>query len=555
MPSSTRARSVSDQPTSLPHPEDRACPFCSTVFSRADGARRHAKRCTERGARPLIPRKRGRKALSCDRCSRVKSYCNAWSQTPCEACAVRKADCTFSRGLDDVAALHPVGQQQTPQPSPPTRERVPLSFLLNSTDDEQSFFTEQAVAQEPESALLGPISAARTSAPISIIDHEAFDCIDPMLLLVSELPAGGVESMANEMYTLDDNALLGLSVFSETRSDRLATRINLLTSDIRAHAAAHARFRETFDQDTFADFFGATNVHEFAMKFCRKRHYWYHLIHWPTFSLEHASLPLLLVVALTGASYSYRTGQTPNHVLTARRLCPLADSYVSRCLEAYLATSMLNDDRTDRTMDSEAVQLCQAALLMYGLDTLSLGDATLQRTAITQRLPALVSALRGLHYIGCQHNAGEDWELFLRREHIIRLVAWTFCADCLASLSFNHPPCLLISEMTGDLPCDPAIWDADSALDHNRLGSAKSQSPSSLKTLMSVFLGHESQSARDMNVLPIFTLQAIICGELSQVTHGKYPLISQSHRSSASDIQSSCSHGINRPSRQPVPGA
>ncbi|KAK8041492.1 hypothetical protein PG994_014499 [Apiospora phragmitis] len=371
----------------------RQCPFCSATFARADGARRHAKCCLKRGNRTLRTKKRGRKTRSCDQCSRVKVHCNAGH--PCDRCASRKLDCTFSRYCTDATHWQPAEPRETADsPDRSSHNHVPLSFLLKYTDEKQDFITEKAVGEEPDGALVGPTCVPPAPGD-TIVDY-----IDPMLLLPFEdgqtdlgpLELGG-------LYDTEEQNLLGAFLFQSPQSqeDHLATRLDLLELEVTAHASStECSRRALFHPSGFRHFFTVSNVHSFAVMFCRKRHYRYPVIHWPTFALEEASLPLLMVVALTGATYSYRPGHGPEHITEARKLYYLADSYVFSQLRTFLdhlppPPSVINNL-------SEAIQLCQAALLMYGLNTLLSGDSAMQRLAMRERLPTLVDAMRSLQF-------------------------------------------------------------------------------------------------------------------------------------------------------------
>ncbi|RYP93670.1 hypothetical protein DL770_000201 [Monosporascus sp. CRB-9-2] len=282
---------------------------------------------------------------------------------------------------------------------------VPLSFLLNVTDDKQDLITERAVGDEPDGALLGPTCLTPPRAQAQ--SNETVDYIDPTFLLPSDLQACPVPFELGGLYNTEEQSLLGAFLSPRSQEDRLSSRLDLLELHVAAHASFSDRCRGSFDSTAFRRFFSVPNVHTFATIFCRKRHYQYPVIHWPTFSLEEASLPLLMVVSLTGATYSYRPGHGPEHITDARKLYHLADSYVFHQLGICL-------DRLPSGIDlAEAIQLCQAALLMYGLDTLLPGDSAMQHAAMTERLPALISAMRRLDFIGCRHNPSEDWQLFL----------------------------------------------------------------------------------------------------------------------------------------------
>lgn len=495
-----------DQPSD-PSFRTHECPFCSTVFSRVDGARRHAKCCPQRAGRALNTKKRGRKAKACDQCSRVKVHCDARSQSPCHRCISRKLDCTFGRCCTNTVHRQPTHEEELPVSQEPTSGRVPLSFLLNVTDDKQDFITERAVGEEPDGVLLGPTGVSPPPQVAPLRDN-TFDYIDPTLLLPSDSQAYLAPLELGGLYNTEEQNLLGAFLSPQSQADLLSARLDLLESDIAAYASCSDYHRGSFDKIAFRRFFSVSNVHTFATIFCRKRHYQYPIIHWPTFALEEASLPLLMVVSLTGATYSYRPGHGPDHVTDARKLYHLADSYVFHQLAICLHRMPVSDVDL-----SEVLQLCQAALLMFALDTLLTGDSDLQKTAMTERLPALISAMRRLQFFSCRHHPSEDWQLFLHREQIIRLVSWTFCADCLATWSCNNPPIFSLQEMIGDLPCDLELWDADSASAFDMLRSSRQGPSHCLKDLMSRLLHDGGRGDVDLENLPLFHLHVMLCGE------------------------------------------
>lgn len=478
------------------------CPFCSAVFSRVDGAKRHAKRCPQREGRALHAGKRGRKKKSCDQCSRVKVHCNA--QHPCDRCVSRKIYCTFSRYCID-ASHRQARHEKPPNAQDSSHGRVPLSFLLNSTDNKQDFVTERAVGEEPDGTLLGPTCVIPLQAQVP--SDETLDYIDPTLLFSSDPQASLMPLEPAGLYDAEEQSLVGALLSNRFWKDPLAARLDILEFHVAAHASSSDCHKSSFDLAAFRRFFSVSNVHKFAIIFCRKRHYRYPIIHWPTFALEEASLSLLMVVSLTGASYSYRSGYGTDHVIEARKLYYLADSFVFRQLETYL------DGLPPEFDIAEAIQLYQAALLMYGLITLMASDSAIQHVAITKRLPALISAMRKLRFIGCKHELCEDWQLFLHREHIVRLVAWTFCADCLATLTCNNPPIFSMLEMSGDLPCDPVLWDTDSVLAFELMRSSRQGTSQCLKDLMSNLL-NDGLVDGNLDDLPLFHLHIMLCGEL-----------------------------------------
>lgn len=388
---------------------------------------------------------------------------------------------------------------------------MPVSFLLNVINDKQDFVTGKAVGTEPDGALVGPIGVSPSQAwrtrtqDENMLDHY----IDPIFLLPFDFQADFEPLHSVDPHPLQEDSFLTTLLSPRSHGDKVAERVGLLELQVEAHVRSNHRYLAHYDAVAFRCFFNASNVYTFATTFCRKLHYQHPIIYWPTFVLEEATLPLLMAVALTGPTYSYRSGSEPEYVNSARNLYLPAGSYTFDQLEAFFSSSVSNTDAR------EAIQLCQAALLMYGLDTLVASHAAVQHMTITQGLPALISVLRRLGFVGYPYSPSENWQLFLQKEQIIRLVSWTFCTDCLATLSYNNPPLLSILEMTGDLPCDPARWDVDSGTNFEHVKSFWRQPSHSPKDLMSSSLDDESQLDIDREQIPLFHLHIVMCGESS----------------------------------------
>ncbi|KAK8101855.1 C2H2 transcription factor [Apiospora kogelbergensis] len=422
--------------------------------------------------------------------------------------SARASKCTVTPKAHAIAAC--LGNWTVPSVG-----TAPTPVTGNLPLDMEDFVAERAVGEEPDGALLGPTCATLTpmTPQIQASRDTAVDYINPTLLLPFDDSQTDLEPTGiGELYSTEEQNLLGafLSQPLWSQEDRLKARLDLLGLEVAAHTSSNDRYGgPPFDPPVFRRFFSASNVQSFAMLFCRKRHYRYPVIHWPTFTLDEASLPLLMVVALTGATYSYRPGHGPEHITEARKLYHLADSYVFHQLRIFL-------DRLPQPSEidlTEVIQLCQAALLMYGLSTLLAGDSTMQRISMTERLPSLISAMRRLEFIGCRHDPSEDWHSFIRREQVVRLVTWAFCVDCLATLACNNPPIFSLLEMSGDLPCDPKIWDADSESAFELVVSSQKWRGKTycLKTLMSWFLDDQARGQEEWENLTLFHLHIIMC--------------------------------------------
>ena len=152
---------------------------------------------------------------------------------------------------------------------------------------------------------------------------------------------------------------------------------------------------------------------------------------------------------------------------------------------------------------------------MYALDALPAGNMAMQHTAVAKRLPTLIAALRTLGFVDIQHGPCQDWQTFIHHEQKIRLAAWAFCADCLATLSCNKPPGFSILEMRGELPCDSKVWDADATAFPRLRECSRQAKPRSLAELMSL-CSHDDWGEPSVNLkLPLFHLHVMLCGRSS----------------------------------------
>lgn len=484
--------------------DSRVCPFCSTCFSRVDGARRHAKRCIKRDGRALPKRKRGRRRRACEECSRVKVHCTARIEGPCERCFSRKFSCSSVRSQAGVTTLSH-SRNRLSRDCDIYYGQTALSFLLEFTDEKQDFITERAVGSEPDGPLLGPTS--RSLARGDALRDDILDFMDPSILLLFEY---GPLDLDDQLDTIPDctgnEAYLSPNVPQESDDHQLSLRLEALIKDLTAYAEGTVYHQSRLDLAALCQFCTISNVRTFVEAFCRKRHYHYQIIHWASFSIEEAALPLLLVIVLTGAAYTFGQHDRTQLAVTARAFYDLADSYVFHRLE------ILFNPTSDSIDIEESIQICQAALLMYALDILPRDKQALQRVAVTQRLPMLILALRRLDFIQVCHDPVEEWQVFIHREQIIRVVAWAYCADCLATLSCNKTPGFSLPEMVGDLPCEVAIWEADPKPPLERYERPQVSTPRCLKEVMSRLHGSDRHTSLEGPELPIFHLHMALCG-------------------------------------------
>lgn len=430
-------------------------------------------------------------------------HCKPRGEGACERCSPRGLDCSFDRHNSDAATDQPIHKELLSATDCNTR-RVPLSFLLNSTDENQEFFTEKVVGSEPDGVPLGP--TCFSSIGLGFLSDELTEYLDPStLLFLNPEPC----DPSGELSVLDPssgNHNFDHTDFTLSADFSISARLDMLEKELATYAYCNPHQQAPFDSTAYRSLFNVQNVRNFAATFCRKRHYQYPIIHWPTFDLATAPLPLFLVVALTGAAYSFCIGDGIEYAFEARKFYNLADAYVFQQLDMHIEGLPTRDD------PACAIQLCQAALLMFALDTLPVSDAPMQHVAVSKRLPTLISAMRTLEFVGLRHDPGEDWSVFIDREQIIRIVAWTYCADCLATLSCNKPPGFSLLEMRGELPCDSNVWEAD-AVSFAECREYSRRTSHSLIYLVFELLKGDSNKDIEKSGLPVFHLQVLLCGQ------------------------------------------
>ncbi|KAF3796978.1 hypothetical protein GCG54_00005393 [Colletotrichum gloeosporioides] len=328
-----------------------------------------------------------------------------------------------------------------------------LSFFLNFTGPRGGQAIEQEMAAVPEVDIQGPFTD-KTPGPSVIPEYD--DCIDPSLLFTTLLDPGfdvdPTEAAPADVFGYSEyNASGGLNMPSST--DALAVRIAQLHEELLQVASLDLEL-SCFDPMSFNEVFSGDQVHTFCKAFSRKRHYQYPVVHWPTFNLETTSLPLLLAISLNGAAYSNYSSHVAGSRAKAQDFYLIADAYIFQQLERSINSNL-------REAEFEAtVEILQAALLIVVLQICF--DESRKGVIIFKRLPLLVFSLRHFGLTRMKHDDEEDWRTFIRQETLIRLSTWTFFMDSLLTLLCNRPPSMSHAETLGHLPCNQALWDAES---------------------------------------------------------------------------------------------
>ncbi|KAH7053166.1 hypothetical protein B0J12DRAFT_46950 [Macrophomina phaseolina] len=447
-----------------------ACLFCGKTFLKSDVVRRHSVKCAAKGGQPPpAERKRGRRRHACARCVRRKLSCDA--NIPCSNCSAGSHECLYRARLSSAS----------PEAQGPARKLDPLSeddepmdahFLRRFTDLNLSGPAETIAVESNE--LHGRISLHSVSKIFSDLNQEsaAVDALCP--------DAG--DWIHSLFPGLSADVLLGQDI-----SPRLDSQHCLLQAQLEeivyqlslVHLSQH--HTESFPLDLARSVFTVQNLKEFAWAYFYRLFPTFPVLHQSTFRLVNASTRLLLGVFLAGSVVTAPC----DGALSAKRFFPLAEEYL-------FSHAIFKRPKANLGRDNFEA-LC-GTFIFYQIQA-HIGDKETRRRMVTKRHSAYIRAVRscGLlstrHPFPLDHARAMDWGTFVETESRIRLGAISYLGDCHLNICFNNPPLLNISEMTGDLACSKALFDAETAMDFELLAPLEHarQRPTCLREFMQCF--------------------------------------------------------------------
>ncbi|KAH7129589.1 hypothetical protein B0J13DRAFT_645581 [Dactylonectria estremocensis] len=284
--------------------------------------------------------------------------------------------------------------------------------------------------------------------------------------LTLDIPFWGLDDPLSDL--LLDSRYPNFAFFpNEHPNSNLEFRLNQLTTDLREFCTTHSPDGQGlgFPAATYTTILSVQNFMNLVDLFFLRWHAQWPILHWPTFDVDKTSLPLLLAVALSGAAYSRAEDGVETGPVFAKAFYQAAEAYIFDRLDALCPPV----DGAERVLHDNAIEVCQAALLVVVIQK-SIHDPVIRRRMFAKRHPILVATVRSLGILSFKHRdcTMPSWEMFIRDELLVRLVTWTFLTDALPPLLCNQPPSMILSEMTGDLPCDEMLWNAETETDFNK---------------------------------------------------------------------------------------
>lgn len=447
--------------------------------------RRHLTRCSRNVDNDEAPlSKRGQKPRVCDHCFQRKIACD--TKHPCSRCSSSELLCTYDR-LDSSGALSEPASaiiQVREGQSKNAEAKMALPFLLNMTDPNANSMvdslqvldnhnldmtdpTPEPTPQPPTNNDLYPPTIFPDNLNLSLFLDDRF-C--PWLVSQSSndlCPDQWTDTTPSTPPTPPDEPIL----------EEIITSLHTLHTTL---ATDDPSYNETFSLPLAQSVFTPANRALFVGRYFRSTHREFPLTHRPSFDITTVSPGLLLAFFLCGSVNSASVG-----VPETRAFLRVAEEWVFRRLGEVMAPGGAVDGR-------EVEEALQAALLVHCTQFALQGVETRERNR-TVRLPALVAAVRRLGLLGVRHEEGEGgWREFVERETRLRFVssfliwdirltrnrigAWTLLADWQQCGMFRVPPLMAISELTGDFPCVPSLWEAECEIEFNTIVAAKGPS-------------------------------------------------------------------------------
>ncbi|KAL5359285.1 hypothetical protein BJX96DRAFT_164328 [Aspergillus floccosus] len=210
-------------------------------------------------------------------------------------------------------------------------------------------------------------------------------------------------------------------------------------------------------------FFSPKNLGKFIRIYWTSWHPHYPVIHKPTFSIVNSPPHLTAAMATIGACFSANANDRHSVKLWLNSVEEMVFH------NKYFGDIMLHDPATINVKD--IVRLLQAAHCVCTFQ-ISEGSQVSRRRIRRQRFSMVVSLVRDLDLFNVAHSNhdsfhGSDfcWDSFIAAEECIRTMLFVYTLDTAFTIFSNYPPRTRIQEMSLEMACPEACFQAQSASD------------------------------------------------------------------------------------------
>ncbi|GLB10319.1 hypothetical protein AtubIFM57258_006722, partial [Aspergillus tubingensis] len=194
-----------------------------------------------------------------------------------------------------------------------------------------------------------------------------------------------------------------------------------------------------------------------------------HYITPAAFSLHKASNLLVLTIVLLGAVYNnpYRSDDLATYSNITEHLVFEGPSF-----------KKLLDGNRESLDFGDTLETLQAAMLVVILQSYKENPDSIRRIRL-QRMPTIFTAIRMLELNKITNDCipgGSDWDTYLLRESLVRVMAGIYLLDCYCVIFFRYPTLLRLDEIAFEIPQRDDLFHAHNATEWEEL-SLKDQKP------------------------------------------------------------------------------
>ncbi|CAH0024740.1 unnamed protein product [Clonostachys rhizophaga] len=399
--------------------------------------------------------KRGKKSKACDRCSQSKVSCDL--ELPCSRCRAGSMPCSYSRAETDATAIqHSVTKV--------TADEIP--WLLKMTN--------------PSAVAGGEDGAARDI----FADHDQFDAFWTLPIPQASDEEHSTPSTEEDFFghglaawiadSDGDHPDFNFDDFMDIEHDAslvspiVLSRMDEMVSNL---SITHERMRllDVIDQDAIFDtnlaqmVFTASNLQYFVWLYFQRVHRYHPILHPPSFDCETSSLPLVMSVFLFGSLFSAPF----DSAISARSFFDVAEEYIFSHPDLRQILRPVGN-YTSHASSTKSIEILQAALTI-GMIQNSRNDQATRRRMRIERYPVFTSAVRLSGAFEARHrrevaaNTALTWDDFVHDELRVRLSHWTQLNSNFIVGCFNGHTQAYMCEMTGDMPCRTALFEAETS--------------------------------------------------------------------------------------------
>ncbi|OJI99269.1 hypothetical protein ASPVEDRAFT_125091 [Aspergillus versicolor CBS 583.65] len=440
----------------LTHIDDKphTCLFCDSRYKRSDALRRHWKTCPQRVASGIqIPKRSlsGKRKQACDQCTSRKRACSAGQ--PCSECSLRVTECTYN-GAQALRRLSEGSSQRQPDTLADSVQSRRQRQKTWKNDDLNSHTQNAQASQTRFDFLLNFTQAAGLNeaynygtSQLSPVDVDFDNLASEGFPFEDSTVSNPFSCYLNEVASLWGD--IDLSSLMVDKSSQLWELLSQKSNHFDLYSLDMVGFLSPQNLTRCLDLFWSR---------------WYRhcpIIHRATFDLGNCWILLFATMALIGACMS---PQQSDHQAAKHLLDVVEELIFSGPLFSEVAFTGTRKD--DQLGTRQNVETLQAACFMCLLQKWEGSDSAKLRMQ-RHRFTSFVATTRAMGLSQATHSRSmgtmindAQWREWILKEEMIRTFNHIFLLDSAFVIFHNAVPRMVLQEMTIDLTCPEAVFQA-----------------------------------------------------------------------------------------------